>query len=434
MAISFEYQWMDPAGAKGAELRATWAQLEISIDGHVVTRAFDSQSRTVRPHVFLPLYPLAEWIVTNWWFLLNEMHPRGSIDGRDFASRHSLRAAAEGYALPKLVFTPSGSTVRATWSPVDLAAQQLAFTELGRATIATPEFANSMLSFARAVSSRLQALGVTDTLLDRELLAIETIDEDEAQFCAAAAALGLDPFSISDEAASQIVETASGLPDSLSQEFFVVADSAQLGEQRHLVDLGIDAIKTNQADLGALRGLRDRRPTPLSGSQPWKQGYRFARHLRSVLGISNSVIRSLSDLSDVFKVKTAELSTATMPILPFGSAFEAIVDSNAVNSPTFAVVKRNEPGTMFTVCRGLFEYLTGPESGAAIVTQSRSDRQKRNRAFAAEFLVPAAQLKPLIDGPEIAGESIDDLALHFGASSAVIRHQIQNHSLAHVVD
>src|SRR5438128_9433679 len=72
-SIDFEFEWIDPAEAKGAELRATWAQLRVLVDGRLVTRVIDSTSRSVRTNIFLPLYPMAEWLATNWWSLLHEV-------------------------------------------------------------------------------------------------------------------------------------------------------------------------------------------------------------------------------------------------------------------------------------------------------------------------------------------------------------------------
>lgn len=68
--ISIEFDWQDPLSAKGRELRATWADLRITIDGKTVTSVLDTKSKTVRSSIYLPLYPLAEWIAGHWWSLL----------------------------------------------------------------------------------------------------------------------------------------------------------------------------------------------------------------------------------------------------------------------------------------------------------------------------------------------------------------------------
>jgi Zn-dependent peptidase ImmA (M78 family) len=55
-----------------------------------------------------------------------------------------------------------------------------------------------------------------------------------------------------------------------------------------------------------------------------------------------------------------------------------------------------------------------------------------NRAFAAEFLVPHEMLKRELSGAMIGEDEIDDLAVEYGVSTFVIRHQIENHQLAQI--
>jgi hypothetical protein len=434
MALKFEYEWIEPGGAKGSELRATWARLAIEIDGKSVTRAIDSLSRGVRESVYLPLYPFAEWLVTNWWFLLYEVEPRRLGAGEGFYGRHSLRSAGEGFALPDLLFSPTGSTVQAHWRPADLPHQRIEFTERGRATLDVHEFRESVLRFVRGVVARLRELEVRNTLLEEELSAIEATSQDEEAFCAATAALGIDPFSTDDATAREIVTTADVLPENVAQEFFVIADVPRLAEQRSALLGGIETIHNSRAELSPLRDLRANINGAPNAGQPWRQGYRVAHTLRERLGVEGVQIDSIDALAMALRVQGSQLTTAVLPILAEGGGFDAIVDANAAASPTFAVVQRNEPATLFAVCRAMFEYLTGPADRPGLVTRSRSDRQKRNRAFAAEFLVPAAQLRLQIPSSVITSETVDDLADRFGASSAVIRHQIDNHRLAMVVD
>jgi len=83
------------------------------------------------------------------------------------------------------------------------------------------------------------------------------------------------------------------------------------------------------------------------------------------------------------------------------------------------------------VCRALYESLS--RASTALVSRARSDRQQANRAFAAEFLAPAALLRERIARDIIDNEQIDDLADEFGVSAKVIEHQIENHHIADLV-
>jgi hypothetical protein len=226
--IEFDFEWIDPAGARGPELRATWARLQILVDDEPVTRLIDEISRSVRTSVYLPLYPLAEWIATNWWFLFYEIERRGSPQSPDYEQRHNLRFGSEGFALPSVSFAPTGGSMGVQWTPMRLKHQRLEFTGRGIAQISVEDLRNTLLGFLQAVTGRLDESGVTQSLLANEARAINEIDPQEEHFCAAAAALGLEPYSLRDSQAEEIVDIAQKLPPSVVAEFFVIAEYQQL--------------------------------------------------------------------------------------------------------------------------------------------------------------------------------------------------------------
>lgn len=75
----------------------------------------------------------------------------------------------------------------------------------------------------------------------------------------------------------------------------------------------------------------------------------------------------------------------------------------------------------FKFCRGLAEVLASPNVDA-LLTQARSDRQQWNRAFAAEFLAPSAELRARVARSTLDEGSVDELAAEFGVSSLLIAH------------
>ena len=102
-----DFEWQDPGAAKGEELRATWGSICIHLGEACITELQDRRSRSVRRQLYLPLYPLAEWIACNWWFLTTETECR-SVNDREFERRHNLRWAREGFALPSLSIVSLG--------------------------------------------------------------------------------------------------------------------------------------------------------------------------------------------------------------------------------------------------------------------------------------------------------------------------------------
>lgn len=77
--------------------------------------------------------------------------------------------------------------------------------------------------------------------------------------------------------------------------------------------------------------------------------------------------------------------------------------------PAFSIQRRpTEAGNVFNFCRALFEYLAGGENEGAVITRTASERQKRNRAFAAEFIAPVESLQKVIDGGWVDEEDIQE--------------------------
>src|SRR5688572_11940536 len=113
-SITLNFEWQDPGGARGDAHRATWARLEIVVNGTSVTQVDDEVSMAVRHAVYLPLYPLAEWLATHWWFLFYE--PWSPSRAENYGRRHNLRWASEGFALPSFEVRPQGKTVQLIWT------------------------------------------------------------------------------------------------------------------------------------------------------------------------------------------------------------------------------------------------------------------------------------------------------------------------------
>jgi len=96
--FQFQFEWEDPLGARGPELRATWARLEIRVDDIPVSRLIDEKNRSIRDAVYGPLYPVAEWIAMNWWSLLHEVEVPGTPRWETYAMEFEEREYLSGIA------------------------------------------------------------------------------------------------------------------------------------------------------------------------------------------------------------------------------------------------------------------------------------------------------------------------------------------------
>ncbi|MEA2462457.1 MAG: hypothetical protein QOJ98_204 [Acidobacteriota bacterium] len=432
--LVFDFEWADPLGARGAELRATWARMAIRVDGRYPSRVLDQEVRTVRDSVYIPLYPLAEWIVSNWWRLLFEIESSERAKDPFYERRHNLRWSREGYSVPSLSLHSVGELLQVRWESELLASHRVEFLESGSAYVALDSIQRNLRSLVTAVVSRLNTSGVSDTFLQNEWGVVGSTTGDEAEFCVAAAALGLDPYDVDDTLAEEIVVVAESISPSIRREFFNVANREELHDNSSDVADAIARVRDNGADLRSIRDLRKDTP-PNNGSNgyaPWEHGYAAARELRKTLNIGVQPLRSFSELAQALRVNSSDLLSAIVDQPAGMHVFEAVVGINRNASPAFTVGRKSETAKRFQVCRGLYDFLSGRDDGPWLITKGLSDRQKRNRAFAAEFLAPAAGIQERVASSIVSAEVVDDLAQHYGVSSAAIVHQLANQRIAGV--
>ena len=111
-SFRFQFEWENPPRVRAPELCATWARLEIYAGEESITKVEARRMQSVRTGIYVPLYPIAEWMIANWWFLWDEWRAPRGVD-----SRHNLAAAKEGFVLPDLTFAPTESKMELTWRP-----------------------------------------------------------------------------------------------------------------------------------------------------------------------------------------------------------------------------------------------------------------------------------------------------------------------------
>ena len=82
--LEFDFECEAADGIKGAELACTWASLRVRVNKSVLPRVVDPSDHRIRDRTHAPLYPLAEWLATNWWSLLHEPEDRGDLPAAPF--------------------------------------------------------------------------------------------------------------------------------------------------------------------------------------------------------------------------------------------------------------------------------------------------------------------------------------------------------------
>jgi hypothetical protein len=419
--LSFSIEWEDPCAARGAELRATWCRLLIQVGQTPVTRVLDERAQTVREAVYCSAYPLAEWFAFNWWPLLNESERPSSA-----AQRHNLRFAREGFALPDLELFSEDSFVRATWKSYRPASAPIRFLDEGFALLDRKSVVAEIQGFVSKVVARLQSQGVPPTTLTDEWKAISETSNPEKEFCETAGALGLDPYDLEDSKAGEIFSVAKILRPEMKREFFLAADSTILSQQARWISKCLRQLETceTKTKLAGKKGLYWAQLRSLS---PWQNGYDLARTFRNEYGFGNPTRPLGMD-------KMCGLKKGDIPVIRVGEEqqLDAVTRMSARFGPQVATSKNRASSQSYLLARALCEYLCSDAEESALLTRVSSDRQKRNRAFAAELLAPAEGLRKLLSGSRITRDEIAELAAHLGVSEWLVEHQVQNHQLATV--
>lgn len=223
------YEWENGEGVAAPELSATWARLEVWVDNDCVTLVEEAASHSSRRSIYCSLYPLAEWVAFNWWFLRAHARPAGAViprrsralPGLPWLKNHNVRAAGDGFLWPSLTIIPEGGSTRLMWQrdartrdplPIRYLNEGLAMSDSARVEFVLGEFVESVLS-------RLEEQGITDTSLRSEWAAVTQTDRDEEEFCIAAARLGLDPYSIDEDVAHVLTTIGTKLEPELLVDF-----------------------------------------------------------------------------------------------------------------------------------------------------------------------------------------------------------------------
>lgn len=427
--VGFDTEWLNGDGIRGKELSATLASLFMDVQGRPVTRVLDHRAKTVRDYVDVPLYPLAEWLTANWWFLTYEFENAAKSEDSDFHRRHAVGANTEGYAYPDLVVVPWGSGTRLSWGGAPSPWTRVEFLNQGQAFVDREEFRQACADLIDRVIRRLAAFDIHNTFLQEEWKAIQGADDEELSFCETAAGLGWDPYDLDESRREQVFRLSDELGP-LRGEAVPVMDTANPLKECSAIVSALEEARSNGLRLLSLRPLMENEEA-LAG-YPWEVGYNLAQQTRRHLDLDGKPIRSMRSLAKALGEELESLKQVTQPVVPLHMAplVDGVVTGGERGIVSFGLRKASAVNRRFLFCRALAETISS--GGDALITRGHTERQQCNRAFAAEFLAPAPSLRERIRRTVIDGEEIDYLAEEFGVSTQVIVHQVENHQIAEI--
>lgn len=448
--LKIRWEWEPAESVRTPEHRATWARIEIQVGSDFVTLVEDRGSGSSRRSIYCPLYPLAEWIAYNWWFLQSDTRP-ASFLGQDnlptaFASRplptvirehHSIRSSGDGFAWPDLLIVPDNDETRLVWGSdrVHSSRWPIRFLTRGDRRLRSEQVQKELELLVTETLTRLAEQGVTDTVLEKEWAGIQQTDTEEAEYCRAAARLGLDPYSDAESYEQDIIQAAQTLSGQVLEDFLNAVNPDHIGkslawisalrsdiESRRIAQKSHDLSGLATAEVGVIQELRKtaRRRIPSAASRPWDIGYEQARFIRQQIE-PDSMRRFAADRfvsTNIRKAPDISLQALGAP---------------ASDPRPLVIIGQNRPAasTRFTLSRALWHYIWD-DSPLFVVTSAHTHRQRVERAFAAELLAPAEGIAQLLESPPEAAsqEEVEQIAQRYGVSSMVIEHQLRNHLIA----
>lgn len=428
--LRIRWEWEPGQMVKAPEHAATWARIKMSVGPDCLTLVEDRDSGSSRRSIFAPLYPLAEWAVYNWWFLLYHSRPaRSRLDlpalGR--RDRHCVRAAGDGFLWPNLLIIPEGRETRLLWFRDREFGEfaHIRYLSENETIRRTGEVERTLIHLVTSVLNRLVEQGVTGTPLEKEWSSLTALESDERQYCIAAAKLGLDPFSEADEFEASIIESAQRLPQEVLSEFF---DAVHPRHIPQAVDWITDATRQAERFAGPpsdqILLARDAlaKISARDVDVPWRLGWRQARAARRSLDLADDSVIDMEDFVPLGSKTGVDRNVQAVGVAPGDSGRPAVVLGRA------SVPRAS---SRFIQGRALWHRIARDEP-MFLITTSYTHLQKAERAFAAEFLAPADGIKSRLEVPpgDATQEDLDSVAEHFGVPTFVIEHQIENQLLS----
>lgn len=440
--LRITWEWEPAESIRTREHRATWARIEIRAGSDFVTLVEDRESGSSRRSIYCPLYPLAEWVAYNWWFLQAGTRPSRFLAQDDLRyplpqhslpaslrEHHSIRASGDGFSWPDLLIVPDDSETRLVWGNgrPDPSNWPIRFLTRGDFRVRREQVQRELQLVVTETLTRLSEQGVTGTVLEKEWEAIQRTDADEAEYCLAAARLGLDPYSDAEPYEEDIIRAAGILHGDLLTDFLNAVSPDHIGRGLTWISSLRPALEerdvTVEPDTGLLERLHAtarRAGSHASTTRPWDAGYDQARFVREQMTPDPQKRLAINQFLPSIVRKSPDVGLQAL-------------GGRASHPRPLVIVGQSRPAasTRFTLARALWHYVWS-DSPLFLVTTAYTLRQRVERAFAAELLAPAKGIAELLESPPEAAsqEEVEQIAQRYGVSSMVIEHQLRNHLIA----
>ncbi len=395
------------------------AEISIRLGQSVISRIADTQKGTNRDYFRASSTGLALWLADNWWRLRWETFPEARLPSVEWRLRHELNSASGGALWPPVMIYSVGD--RIAFAPSvgkNMTDGPQAYFDFKIGMVAASDYEAELDGFFAAVLGQC-ATSVDGKALDVLLKQIRT-ERDDAELAAwrrLEACLGFDPDSAPDEVINALIDLEGVAGEDGVEE----AAHAQPGAVAPVaLSEAIDATRHSHVEVDLSLAERLSRDWHLPGyASPWRMAEAAAAELRSIIGVPRGRIDNRV-FGDIFNSRwdTLKAAAATARNLSYG----ARISSNS----KFKVALQNQfpRDRRFELSRQFADAVWQRNSDFGIVSRSKSDRQRFQRAFANSLLCPFDDLQHILDVNDPTPEAMESAARSFGVNKSVVRNQL----------
>lgn len=425
MTIRFLVDSWENAEHDAPEICMTAGSLRIAVGPHSLTRNEDGWSQTVKPAIRVSAYPLALWLAASWWRLRWEPLPTGRKAPASWRLAHEVASSGYGFLWPRVVFACDGENMQIWSIPTRSESEQpIHFLADRHDVVPVKDFIDAVDTFMNLVLARLDAVSLNKTDLKSlwEEVQEERSNVNVAEFRRIEAMLGFDPDESDPDIVEQFVRLGRSIGSSAMGE--IASACSSVDPVAHLAQINHVAEMKGISGKFSLPGIAGEKQAPIH-QPPWVRGQQLAHAVRDAIGMNGQAISDtdLSALAEVKREKAFEEPTTTER-LPVGIGVREKGDNVKI-----VLRKRNRVGRRFEFARLLCDHLLSDATDRWLpATDTKTIRQKWQRAFAAEFLCPIDALVAKL-GDDFSDDAVDDAAAYFGVSERTVTSQLVNHNL-----
>ena len=392
----------------------------------VFTRLLRPGSEQPDDYLLAPPASLAFWLVDNWWRLRWECEPPTGPTPK-WRLAHDLASIGGGYVWPRLTIWSEGERIGLVChsDPPGVVGPVRFITDTSPLFIPSSSFEGGVDAFLAIVADSASGFGSDRAALKAQIDALKA-ERDDSEFAAwrrLEAQLGFDP----DEAPQLLMNELSQL-------------SARYGtsgvEEAAQACPGSDAAKVLKTAIAAVNNCgwscdfsqAVRAAGFIDHSMvhpPWRAAVDAGHRVRNVLGIGTGAVNN-DVLVQLLHVDPRALDE---PNAPPQFAYGLRVKPGQGAPDLVSLRSRWPANRRFHLTRALGDAIWSGDDTLGPLTQSKTARQKFQRAFAQNLLCPYDDLMSYIDTTNPTDEDIEAAAKHFDVSERVVQNTLVNNGV-----